>query len=127
MLLTLVSRAIMLLGFWIRLLASGDIPRRSEPIRDLSLLAENWINGLNQQGGQLKLIQRGKPTQNAFIESFNGKFRNECLNEHWFHTLDQARVIINQWRKDYNECRPHSMFGYKTPAEMAEILRNHVD
>jgi putative transposase len=80
-----------------------------------------------QHGVQLKLIQPGKPTQNAFIESFNGKFRDECLNEHWFHTLDHARVIINQWRKDYNECRPHSMLGYKTPAEMAEILRNHVD
>jgi len=80
-----------------------------------------------QNGVQLKLIQSGKPTQNAFIESFNGKFRDECLNEHWFHTLDHARVIINQWRKDYNECRPHSMLGYKTPAEMAEILRNHMD
>jgi len=80
-----------------------------------------------QNGVQLKLIQPGKPTQNAFIESFNGKFRDECLNEHWFHTLDHARVIINQWRKDYNECRPHSMLGYKTPAEMAEILRNHMD
>ena len=80
-----------------------------------------------QNGVQLKLIQSGKPTQNAFIESFNGKFRDECLNEHWFHTLDHARVIINQWRKDYNECRPHSMLGYKTPAEMAEILRNHVN
>ena len=80
-----------------------------------------------QHGVQLKLIQPGKPTQNAFIESFNGKFRDECLNEYWFHTLDHARVIINQWRKDYNECRPHSMLGYKTPAEMAEILRNHVD
>ncbi len=80
-----------------------------------------------QHGVQLKLIQPGKPTQNAFIESFNGKFRDECLNEHWFHTLDHARVIINQWRKDYNECRPHSMLGYKTPAEMTEILRNHVD
>jgi len=80
-----------------------------------------------QHGVQLKLIQPGKPTQNAFIESFNGKFRDECLNEHWFHTLDHARVIINQWRKDYNECRPHSMLGYKTPTEMAEILRNHVD
>jgi len=80
-----------------------------------------------QNGVQLKLIQPGKPTQNAFIESFNGKFRDECLNEHWFHTLDHARVIINQWRKDYNECRPHSMLGYKTPAEMARILRNHMD
>lgn len=76
-------------------------------------------------GVQLKLIQPNKPTQNAFIESFNGKFREECLNELWFHTLEHAGVIINQWRKDYNECRPHSMLGYKTPVEMTEILRNH--
>jgi putative transposase len=78
-----------------------------------------------QHGVQLKLIQPNKPTQNAFIESFNGNFREECLNELWFHTLEHAGVIINQWRKDYNECRPHSMLGYKMPVEMTEILRNH--
>jgi len=77
-----------------------------------------------QRGVQLKLIQPGKPTQNAFIESFNGKFRDECLNEHWFHTLSHARAVIQQWRTDYNEQRPHSMLGYKTPAEAAEQLRS---
>ncbi len=76
-----------------------------------------------EHGVQLKLIQPGKPTQNAFIESFNGKFRDECLNEHWFHTLSHARAVIKQWRTDYNECRPHSMLGYKTPAEVAQELR----
>jgi putative transposase len=74
-------------------------------------------------GVQLKLIQPGKPTQNAYIESFNGKFRDECLNEHWFQSLAHARVIIQAWRKDYNEQRPHSMLGYRTPAEVAEQLR----
>ena len=68
-------------------------------------------------------IKPGKPTQNAFIESFNGKFRDECLNEHWFHTLNHAKTVIGQWRTDYNEHRPHSMLGYKTPAEVAEQLR----
>lgn len=76
-----------------------------------------------EHGVRLKLIQPGKPTQNAFIESFNGKFRDECLNEHWFHTLHHARAVIQQWRTDYNECRPHSMLGYQTPAEAAERLR----
>ncbi|MET0116407.1 MAG: IS3 family transposase [Sedimenticola sp.] len=76
-----------------------------------------------EHGVQLKLIQPGKPTQNAFIESFNGKFRDECLNEHWFHTLSHARAVIKQWRTDYNECRPHSMLGYRTPAEAAKELR----
>lgn len=77
-----------------------------------------------QHGVELKLIQPGKPTQNAFIESFNGRFRDECLNEHWFHTLGHARAVIQQWRTDYNECRPHSRLGYKTPAEAAEQLRS---
>ena len=77
-----------------------------------------------QHGVELKLIQPGKPIQNAFIESFNGRFRDECLNEHWFHTLGHARAVIQQWRTDYNECRPHSRLGYKTPAEAAEQLRS---
>lgn len=76
-----------------------------------------------EHGIQLKLIQPGKPTQNAFIESINGKFRDECLNEHWFHTLSHARAVIRQWRIDYNQCRPHSRLGYKTPAEAATQLR----
>ena len=80
-----------------------------------------------ENGVELKLIQAGKPTQNAFIESFNGKFRDECLNEHWFHSLAHARAIIREWRRDYNECRPHSMLGYKTPVEMAEELNQHAD
>jgi putative transposase len=54
------------------------------------------------------LIPPGKPTQNAFIESFNGKFRDECLNEHWFENLNQARTTISHWRKDYNEARLRS-------------------
>ena len=77
-----------------------------------------------QHGVELKLIQAGKPTQNAFVESFNGKFRDECLNEHWFHSIEHARALLAQWRQDYNEQRPHSMLGYKTPAEVAEELRN---
>ena len=73
---------------------------------------------------KLGFIQPGKPTQNAFVESFNGRLRDECLNEHWFHSLEHARAILRQWRQDYNEQRPHSMLGYKTPAEVAEELRN---
>ena len=51
-------------------------------------------------------------------------YRDECLNEHWYHTLNHARAVIQQWRTDYNEHRPHSMLGYKTPAEVAEQLRS---
>jgi putative transposase len=71
------------------------------------------------KGVTLKLIQAGKPTQNAYIESFNGKFRDECLNEHWFTSLAQARAVIGAWRQDYNEARPHSALSYLCPAEFA--------
>jgi putative transposase len=67
----------------------------------------------------LHFIERGKPTQNAFIESFNGKFRDECLNQNWFVDLREARQVIETWRVDYNTVRPHSSLGYRTPEEFA--------
>lgn len=73
---------------------------------------------------ELRLIQPGKPTQNGFIESFNGHFRDECLNEHWFSDVLHARKIINEWRQDYNESRPHSSLNYQTPSEFAPGWRN---
>ena len=70
-------------------------------------------------GVRLHFIDPGKPTQNGFIESFNGKFRDECLNQNWFVDLDDARRIIEAWRVDYNTVRPHSSLGYRTPDEFA--------
>ena len=75
----------------------------------------------------LKLIQAGKPTQNGYVESFNGKFRDQCLNEHWFSTLAEARAIVTAWRRDYNEQRPHSAIGYLTPAERGALHRSSRD
>jgi putative transposase len=69
------------------------------------------------------LIEPGKPTQNGYIESFNGKFRDECLNEHWFDNLAQARTAIAAWRIDYNEVRPHSSCGRMPPAKYAALHR----
>ncbi|MCU7375205.1 IS3 family transposase [Paucibacter sp. O1-1] len=69
------------------------------------------------------LIQPGRPMQNGYIESFNGKFRDECLNEHWFQTLPQARSEIAIWRQDYNEVRPHSSLGRIPPAAFAQRHR----
>ena len=71
-------------------------------------------------GVRLHFIDPGKPTQNGFIESFNGKFRDECLNQNWFVDLDDARRIIEAWRVDYNTARPHSALGYRTPEEFAQ-------
>ena len=70
-----------------------------------------------EQGVKLHFIEPGKPAQNAFIESFNGKMRDECLNEHWFMSLGEARETIETWRRDYNEVRPHSALGDRTPQE----------
>ncbi len=75
-----------------------------------------------QHGVHLHFIQPGKPVQNAFIESFNGKFRDECLNEHWFVTLQEAQLVIEAWRREYNEERTHSGIGDMTPHE---FMLNH--
>ena len=69
------------------------------------------------------LIQPGRPMQNGYIESFNGKFRDECLNEQWFQSLSQARDCIAEWRKDYNEVRPHSSLGRIPPSKFAQQQR----
>ena len=73
-----------------------------------------------ESGVGLGFIQPGRPTQNAFVESLNGKFRNECLNRHWFRSLDQARCEIDQWRYHYNHVRPHSSLNYLPPVAFAE-------
>jgi putative transposase len=70
------------------------------------------------KGVTLDFSRPGKPTDNAFIESFNGKFRAECLNANWFMSLDEARAKCEAWRRDYNEVRPHSAIGNKTPMEL---------
>jgi putative transposase len=69
------------------------------------------------QGVQLEFIEPGKPIQNAVMESFNGRFRDECLNQYWFTSLADARQTIETWRMDYNQTRPHSSLGYQTPEE----------
>jgi len=72
-----------------------------------------------QANVQLSFIRPGKPNENAYVESFNGKFRDECLNEHWFIKMEQARRIIEAWRIEYNTERPHSSLGNLTPEEFA--------
>jgi putative transposase len=72
-----------------------------------------------EHGVQLRFIDPRKPIQNAFIESCNGRFRDECLNQHWFVSLAHARQVIEAWRRDYNQARPHSSLGYRTPDAFA--------
>lgn len=73
------------------------------------------------KGVKLSFIRPGKPMENTYIESFNGRFRDECLNTNWFISLKHARDMIEEWRKDYNEVRPHSSLKEATPREYAEI------
>jgi putative transposase len=70
----------------------------------------------------LDFIEPGKPIQNAHIESFNGRLRDECLNMNWFKNVDEAKSIIEDWRTDYNQDRPHSALGYKSPYEFKREL-----
>jgi putative transposase len=71
------------------------------------------------QQGQNRVQQTGKPTDNAFIESFNGTFRDECLNAHWFESLKDAKMKITSWQQEYNESRPHRALGEIPPVEFA--------
>jgi putative transposase len=72
-----------------------------------------------ERGVRLSFIRPGKPVENAYIESFNGRFRDECLNEHWFLTMAHARRVIESWRIEYNTERPHSSLGDLTPEQFA--------
>ena len=72
-----------------------------------------------RSGTTLHFIQPGKPTQNAFVENLNGQFRDNCLDQHRFRDLHEARQLIENWRRHYNQERPHCSLGYATPAEYA--------
>jgi hypothetical protein len=91
--------------------------------------ADRHCDGLLSSRSQVRLhfIDPGKPTQNAYIESFNGRFRDECLNEHEFRSLAHARLIIEDWRRGYNEFCPHKSLGNRTPEEFVRHLQtaNH--
>jgi len=82
--------------------------------RSLDLWA--YFNGV-----KLDFSRPGKPTDNAFIESFNGRLRDECLNQHWFLSLDEAQAVTEAWRDDYNRVRPHGALGNQTPFEFARL------
>lgn len=82
-------------------------------------IAHVFLRWTAQAGITLDFIEPGKPVQNAFVESFNGKFRDECLNQHWFLDLTDARQTIEAWRQHYNQHRPHSALGYQTPDAVA--------
>ena len=85
----------------------------------LEFTSRHFLAWCLEQGIELVHIEPGKPVQNAHVESFHGRLREECLNASWFGNLFEARKKIGAWRKEYNEERPHSSLGYRTPAEFA--------
>jgi putative transposase len=97
--------------------ARGSPPKTIKLDNGPELVSRALDQWAYERGVYLDFIEPGKPVQNCFIESFNGRLRDECLNEHWFQSLPHARRIIEEWRIDYNRDRPHSSLGNQTPDE----------
>jgi putative transposase len=105
------------------------IARRGKPIgircdNGPELTSRHMLGWAMEWKIELRHIQPGKPTQNAFVESFHGRLREECLRVSWFRNLFDARIKIAAWKREYNEERPHSSLGYRTPAEFVEAIRS---
>jgi putative transposase len=106
-----------------RLALSRGLPRVIRSDNGKEFCGKAMVAWAHARGVQLRLIEPGKPNQNAYIESFNGRLRDECLNEHWFPTLLHARAEIERWRQEYNEERPKKALGGLTPAAYAKQLK----
>lgn len=90
-------------------------------------ICKDFISWAHERGVHLSYSSPGKPTDNAYIENFNSTFRDDCLNQHWFSNLREARQVIETWQGEYNEIRPHSTLGYCTPNEFAEKYQTVVN
>ncbi len=101
---------------------SRGLPRVIRTDNGKEFCGRAMLTWAHQRAVSLRLIEPGKPNQNACIESFNGRFRDECLNEHWFFNLEHARSVIEAWRREYNEERPKRILGGLTPSEYARQL-----
>lgn len=105
-----------------RLALSRGLPRVIRTDNGKEFCGKAMVEWAHARGVDLRLIEPGKPNQNAYVESFNGRLREECLNEHWFTSLLQARTVIETWRREYNEERPKKALGGLTPAAYARQL-----
>lgn len=104
-----------------RLVAGRGAPRAITIDNGPELAGKALDAWAHRHGVTLDFITPGKPVENAYIESFTGTFRDECLNQHWFLSLADARFHIERYRIDYNEVRPHSSLADRTPAEFARL------
>ncbi len=102
-----------------RLRSTRGLPKEIVSDNGPEFTSKSMIIWACNAGVNLHFIKPGKPTQNAFVESFNGRFRDECLNQHWFTSFDEANRILQVWKHDYNNVRPHSALDNLTPAQFA--------
>lgn len=105
-----------------RLALSRGLPQIIRTDNGKEFCGKAMLEWAHRKGVLLRLIEPGKPNQNAYIESFNGRLRDECLNEHWFPNLLHARAVIETWRREYNEERPKKALGGMTPKAYAKHL-----
>lgn len=105
-----------------RLAVERGLPAVLRTDNGLEFCGRTMLTWAHERGVTLRLIEPGKPNQNAYIESFNGRLRDECLNEHWFTSVPHAQAIIETWRREYNEERPKKGLGGLTPAQYAKQL-----
>lgn len=105
-----------------RLAVQRGLPQAIRTDNGKEFCGRAMLTWAHTRGVRLFLIQPGKPNQNAYIESFNGRLRDECLNEHWFVSLAHARVEIETWRREFNEERPKKSLGGLTPSAYAKQL-----
>ncbi|QKV55729.1 IS3 family transposase [Comamonas antarctica] len=111
-----------------QLASTRGLPKAIRTDNGKEFCGRAMVSWAHARGVQLFLIEPGKPNQNAYIESFNGRFRDECLNEHWFTSLAHARVIVEAWRREYNEERPKKVLGGLTPAAYArQLMQNQLN
>src|SRR5215467_2306829 len=106
-----------------RLVSERGAPNYLRSDNGPEFVSRALLTWLRSQGIGTALIEPGKPWQNGVAESFNGKFRDECLSLEWFRSTAEAKVIVEEWRRHFNEVRPHSSLGYLTPAEFAATLK----
>lgn len=107
--------------FLLELEATRGLPRTLVLDNGPEMTSKAMFFWSQESNVRLHFIQPGKPTQNAFVESFNGRFRDGCLNQQWFRDLDDARRIVDDWREHYNTERPHSALGYQPPAAFEAV------
>jgi putative transposase len=102
-----------------RLVSERGAPKALRSDNGPEFVSRALLSWIIDQGIDIALIEPGKPWQNGVVESFNGKFRDECLSLEWFRSRAEARIVIEHWRQHYNHVRPHSSLGYQTPATFA--------